>query len=258
MLNMARADFYRLFRSKGLYITEVVLIFIVLISIFNKTVGLILGNSGSLSTFQAANNGHYWNAVHATNAMTSMTSLLIYIILPLFIMTIGFEFSRKIYKNPLSSGMTRLNYFISKYCVFIVITILQFTFYYAAIFLIAGFKNGFGHIDGHFFTKLFETVGIQILEVSAIFSIAVLALYLTFSTIASVITTIIFPVCISVLGAVFEKQHWLQNLNFQNRIDSAYYTNYSTAHLHTMLTYSFGFIFVCLLLAYLTFRKRDL
>ncbi|GAX07889.1 ABC-2 family transporter protein [Secundilactobacillus silagincola] len=258
MLNMARADTYRLFRSKGFYITQILMIIVATISILTSTIGIIGGGSDALSNFQAANQRVVWTGVQCVKAMSSETSALIYFILPLFIMTIGFEFSRQIYKNPLSSGMTRLNYFISKYVIFLLISACQVIFYYLFIFLAGGFKNGFGKITGHFLVKLLQTSSIQLLELSAIFAISTLVMYLFFSTITAVVTTILFPLIITVLVQIFTKQHWLKYFSFQNNVDSAYFTHCTSGQMSQLLLAGFGTIIVCLVLAFLSFRKRDL
>lgn len=258
MLNMARADFYRLWHSKGFYITQIALILLILISILTNSVGVIAGGDENLYAFQAAQNKLTWTAVRSIQVMSSMTSALIYFLLPLFIMTIGFEFSRKIYKNPLSSGMSRLNYFISKYCVFILITFCQFIFMYVTIFLAAGFKNGFGHPSSHMFGKMSATIGMQFLMMVTIFSISVLIMYLTFSTITAVIVTIIFPIIMTILVQLFPKQHWLIYFNFQNKIDAAYITHFSgQVFTHTLET-AFATILICLVISFITFNHKDL
>lgn len=258
MLNMARADMYRLFHSKGFYITQILMIIVATISILTSTLGTIGGDSDGFDNFQTASQKVMWTGVQSVKAMSSETSFLIYFILPLFIMTIGFEFSRKVYKNPLSSGMTRLNYFISKYVVFLLISACQFIFYYLFIFLAGGVKNGFGKITGHFLVKLLQTSSIQLLEMSAIFAISTLVMYLFFSTITAVVTTIILPMIITILAVIVTKQHWLGYFNFQSNIDSAYFTHYTSGQMSQLLVTGFGTIIVCLVLAFLSFRKRDL
>lgn len=258
MLNMARADMYRLFHSKGFYITQILMIIVATISILTSTLGEVGADSDGFNQFQSASQKVDWTGVQSVKAMTSETSFLIYFILPLFIMTIGFEFSRKIYKNPLSSGMTRLNYFVSKYVVFLLISACQLIFYYVFIFLVGGLKNGFGKITGHFLIKFFQTASVQLLELSAIFAIATLVMYLFFSTIAAVVTTIILPLIVSILVLIFTSHDWLRYFSFQGNIDSAYFTHYTSGEMSQLLLAGFSTIIVCLVLAFLSFRKRDL
>ncbi|ANK62359.1 hypothetical protein AYR56_11065 [Loigolactobacillus backii] len=224
MFNMIRGDFYRLKHSKGFYITEFILIALVLSSVLTGTLGTIGARSDSIEEFQQA--GGAWNAVKATKLMTSMCSFLIYLILPLFIMTTGFEFSRRSYKNPLSSGMTRLNYYLSKYSVFIVIVLLQVILYYGTVYVVTGIKNGFGIFTLNFGIKMAQAILLQLLLLLAIFSVSILVLFITFSTISAVVTTIIFPLLVNILHMIFIKVAWLKYFDFQGTIDSAYFTHF--------------------------------
>lgn len=257
MLNMMRADAYRLFHSKGFYITQIFMILVATINILTASLFMIGGNDG-LSTFQDANQKLTWTGVQCVKAMTSEASMLIYFLLPLFIMTIGFEFSRQIYKNPVSSGMSRLNYFVSKYLVFVIVAFSQFVFYYFFVFIAGGIKNGFGHASGTFVSKFAGTIGIQFVEINAIFAITVLVMYLFFSTITAVVTTIILPMILTVVIDILYKHEWLHKFSFQNNIDNAYFATYSNSALFQLILAGLGTIAVCTILAYLTFRKRDL
>ena len=259
MLNMVRADAYRLFHSKGFYITQILLVAIVVFSISLEGVATILGGNDALSNFQNTNTKFAWNAVQSVKLMSSMASVLIYFLLPLFVMTIGFEFSRKIYKNPLSSGMSRFNYFCSKYGVFLLIELCQFIFFYLAIFITAGLKNGVGHVTARFIGKMLATIGIQFMAINAILAIGLLLMYVFFSTITAVLSTIIFPMIVTLAVELFPKSHWLKYFSFQSVIDSAYFTNYSTGgDIMKLLAASFGVILICLASAFLVFKRRDL
>lgn len=240
MFNMIRGDFYRLKHSKGFYITEFILIILIILVTANGALGSIGARSDALESFQNfQKNGDVWTAVNATKLMTSMASALIYLILPLFIMTSGFEFSRHSYKNLLSSGMTRLNYFFSKYAVFVVLMLLQFILYYGSVYVFTGFKNGFGVFTVHYAVRLGQTILFQLLLMIAAFSVAILALYVTFSTIAAVVTAIIFPLFISIIRMIFNKVDWLKYFDFQGTIDSAYFTHLSS---HNLGLYIHSFI----------------
>lgn len=257
MLNMIRADTYRLLRSKGFYITQILMVIVAMISISTSSVGMILGND-SVRQFQTVGNQLIWTGSTSVRIMSSMASVLIYFLLPLFIMTIGFEFSRKTYKNPLSSGMTRLNFFVSKYVVFLFLTVCQIIFFYGFVFLGCSLKNGVGHITSHFIIKWLQTASLQFVELSAIFAVAVLIVYLFFSTLTAVVTTILFPMIMTLMFALFYKHKWVGNFNFQNNVDSAYFTHYTASGMTQLLIAAFGTILVCLVISYLTFRRRDL
>ncbi|MCT4398104.1 ABC transporter permease [Pediococcus ethanolidurans] len=256
MLNMIRGDAYRLRHSKGFYITEFFLIALVLIAALTETLGTIGVQTEALETFRDDNT--IWNAVKAVKLMTIMVSFLIYLILPLFIMTTGFEFSRQSYKNLLSSGMTRSNYFFSKYAVFIVIVFLQFVLYYAAVYLGVGLKNGFGTLTIKFGVKISQTILLQFLFMIAIFSISILVIFITFSTITAIVTTIVFPILIQIIRSIFTKIDWIKYFDFQSSIDGAYFTSMSAHELTMYLTVACSTIIILGLLSIFIFKRKNL
>ncbi|WP_412989665.1 hypothetical protein ACLJJ6_01290 [Pediococcus siamensis] len=256
MFNMIRGDLYRLEHSKGFYITETVLVVLVLTSILTGTLGSVGTHPQDLQNFQQAN--LVWTAGRATKLMTSMVSFLIYLILPLFIMTTGFEFSRLSYKNLLSSGMTRTNYFFSKYAVFLVIVCLQFILYYVTVFLGSGLKNGFGELTAKFGLKLAQTISLQLLLMLAIFAVSILILFWTFSTITAVVATILFPIVVSVIRVIFSKVDWLKYFDFQNTIDSAFFTHFSSHTMALSILTAGGTILIFGLLALSVFKQKNL
>lgn len=256
MFNMIRGDFYRLRHSKGFYITEFILIVLILVSISTGTLGSVGISSEGVNEFQQKD--VIWTAVLAMKLMTSMNSFLIYLILPLFIMTTGFEFSRQSYKNLLSSGMTRVNYFISKYAVFLLIVVLQFVLYYGITFNGASLKNGIGDWTARFGIKIAQTISFQLLLMVAIFAISIFVLFLTFSTIAAIVTTIIFPLIIEIIHAIFSKTDWLKYFDFQISIDSAYFTHLSTNTLAIYILTACGTIIILGLLSIFIFKRKNL
>lgn len=259
MWNMIRGDAYRLRHSKGFYITEVVLIIIVITSVFTGSLGGVGVQNQALENFQNAGMANpTWNAVRATELMTTMVSFLIYLILPLFIMTTGFEFSRQSYKNLLASGMTRTNYFFSKYAVFIVIVFLQFVLYYATVYLGTGLKNGFGTLTTKFSAKISQTILLQLLFMIALFSISILVLFITFSTITAVVTTIILPILIQIIRQILSKVTWVKYFDFQSMLNGAYFTTLSTHALTMYLAAAFGTIIILGSLSIYIFKQKNL
>lgn len=257
MFNMARADSYRLAHSKGFYVTEIVLIGLIIVNVATQSLSMVLG-SDRLRAFQSTVTHLDWTGAQSIKMMSSMASLLIYILLPIFSITIGFEFSRDIYKNPLSSGMTRLNYFISKYIIYLFLSLFQLILYYTLIYLTSGIQHGFGHTNGLFWTSMLRTFGVQYLNFTALFTLAMLVMYLSFSVLITVIFTIIFPIILSIFFQIFPHAHWINLFAFQQNIDSAYFSKYSGVHLTEMLGATFGTIVVSLIIAYIVFKKRDL
>ncbi len=259
MFNTLRADFYRLFRSRGFYITQIVLIFVVFLSVATEAVGTVGMQTEEISQLQATVVESTWTGVHALSAMSAMSSFVLYFCLPLLAMTIGFDLTRSTYKNLLTSGISRLNFFLSKYLVFVVASTCQLFFFYLITFLTASMKNGVGELETSFITNFLRTFSIQVLCLQAVFAIGILAMYLFHSNVSAVLTVIIFPLIISVLYMFFQEASFLQYISFQANMDIAWVEAIGPENYWLRVAVScILFILTSLTISYQVFRRKNL
>lgn len=258
MFNMINGDFYRLKHSRGFYLTESILVIFVLATVLTGTLTSVSArpSSSAFFNFQMATNG--WGSSQAVKLMTSMCSVLVYLTLPLLVMTTGFEFSTGSYKNLLSSGMSRVNYFISKYTVFIAVVLLQYILYYGLIFFVAGFKYHFSPLTGTFVLKMGQTVLFQLLLTLGIFSVAILVMFLTFSITAAVITTLVWQFAVATLRMIFVHATWLKFFDFQGTLDTTYFIQLSPLDWGRYLLTAGGTIVLGGLLTLYIFKHKNL
>ncbi|GEN89719.1 ABC-2 transporter permease [Oceanobacillus sp. FSL W8-0428] len=258
MVNAVRADLYRLFHTKGFYITQFLLILFVVISVSAEATGNVGVNTLEEPTdMQSHLQVHDWDSYQTFIAFSSMASFLIYFCLPLLVMIAGYDFVHKSYKNQLTSGVSRLQYFGSKYLIFIVVTALQFLFYYTFAFLTAAVKNGIGTAPKDFWMNALQTIGIQFIAFQAIFIIGLCILVITFSNVSSVIIIIVIPLIINVLSAFFNIG-WLKYFDFQYGINFAWIRDLPDFSWLTFLGFSLGVIIVMNYIAYQAFRHKSL
>lgn len=141
MLNLIKADMYRLIRSKAFWIT-----FIVLISYL-----ILAGLTGSVGTIGVAtevNEREYLSLLDSGTGMQMLTSStgdnLFYFFLPILILLITSDFTNGAVKNVISKGVSRNRYYISK-LIFTTVICSLFVILYEVIPLIAGsLKYGYG------------------------------------------------------------------------------------------------------------------
>lgn len=258
MINTIRADFYRLFHSKGFFITQFLLIAVVVLSVSMEALGSVGLNVGDISSPQDSFALQQWTSATTLTAMSSMASFLLYFCLPLFVMTIGFDLSRQTYKNVLTSGISRGHFFLSKQVTFLVMSLMQLIFYYGSAFLTAWAKNGLGTFEADYLTNFIRMFGIQFLCLNAIFSIGMLLLYLTFSNVAAVLAVVVSPLLIAAGTLALSKYDWLTYFNFQSLIDSAWiHAVPEYFWLKTALTAA-GTVLICSVLSYEIFKKKEL
>lgn len=258
MINAIRADLYRLFHTKGFYITQFLLILFVVISVAAEATGNVGVNTSEGTTEMQSHLQFYnWDSYQTFIAFSSMASFLIYFCLPLLVMIAGYDLVHKSYKNQLTSGVSRLQYFGSKYLIFIVVTVLQFLFYYTSAFLTAAVKNGIGTAPQDFWMNALQTIGIQFIAFHAIFIVGLCILIITFSNVAGILSVILLPLIINILSAFFNIG-WLKYVDFQYGINYAWIRDLPDFSWLVFLCFSLGVIIVMSYIAYQAFRNKSL
>ncbi|MFR3287206.1 MAG: hypothetical protein ACLTQU_07885 [Enterococcus casseliflavus] len=97
MLNFIRADLYRLSKSKSFWITEgIILLLVILAVVSNGDVGVTLGDSTQTTGSLAEMTGFL-------AIQTSLSSMLLYYSLPLVMQVLGSEYTKGTMKNTLPS-----------------------------------------------------------------------------------------------------------------------------------------------------------
>ncbi|MGM0213837.1 ABC transporter permease [Enterococcus sp. AZ109] len=257
MVNTIRADFYRLFHSKGFYITQFVLITVVVLSVLTEGLATVGSNNEMLNSLQDQVKQAQWSGANTVVSMSTMASFLIYFCLPIFVMTIGYDLSRKTLKNLITSGVSRGKFFFSKYVVFLVMSLMQFVFYYGSTFISASLKSGVGTFGSDYFENLFRAILIQFISVQGIFAFGLLVLFLTFSNISAVLTVVLLPVVISIVSIINNEVEVFRYLSFQGNIDAAW-LNVPDYYWVKVAVTCFVVIFICCTVSVATFRKRDI
>lgn len=259
MLNTIRADFYRLFHSKGFYFTLIALLLIVINTVLSQhSQGLMFFTVNGESVAISNDIGEMkWTGANTLIQMTSSISNLMYLCLPLFVITIGYDLTRKTYKNLLTAGVSRMNFFLSKYAVFMIMCAMQFVIYYGASFLVGSVRHGAGSFTGDMLVHFAKAVGIQFLCLQGIFVFAVIILNLMSSNVAAVIAVIVFPLILTMLAVLNKDIDWFQYLNFQSNMDLSWSTSvpadyWTKVVIAGLLTLGLGS--VC---SFSIFKKRD-
>lgn len=221
MISTIRADFYRLFRTKGFWISQLLLIAFIFASIAGQTVGQVGVNledtAGTASDAFAMD----WTGVISVNAMTSMMQLFVYFMLPLLVIIIGHDFTKETYKNILTVGVSRTKYFLSQYLSFAFMILLQVFYIYMVSFLTGMLFYGVG--EGFNTNQIREwlfTGMIQFITIMAIMTISCFVTYLTRSNVLSIIIAVAFPFIPVLLTLIFPNTEWLRFFDFQSIISN--------------------------------------
>ena len=193
MIHTIRADFYRLFRSKGFWITEFILFVLMLL-------GATIGATGHLMSVQPAppeTPTHGWNGIEALINASSNGSNLVFLCIVLACLVLGVDLIGKLYKNSLTVGVSRTEFFLAKSFVLASIALLQLIASLVIAFVPSTLLNGLGTIPDGFVTNLLLMIFLQFLCLLAWLSIVSFILYLTHSYLAVFIGYLISSIILS-------------------------------------------------------------
>ena len=193
MIHTIQADFYRLFRSKGFWITEFILFVLMLL-------GATIGATGHLMSVQTAppeTTTHGWDGVQALINTSSNGSNLVFLCIVLACLVLGVDLIGKLYKNSLTVGVSRTEFFLAKSFVLASIALLQLIASLVIAFVPSTLLNGLGTMPDGFIANLLLMIFLQFLCLLAWLSIISFILYLTHSYLAVFIGYLISSIILS-------------------------------------------------------------
>ncbi|MFM9294271.1 hypothetical protein ACIY19_03645 [Streptococcus sp. ST14] len=199
MIHTIQADFYRLFRSKGFWITEFILFVLLLMG---ATIGAT-GHLMSVNTTPPETPTHGWNGIEALINASSNGSNLVFLCIILTCLVLGVDLIGKLYKNSLTVGVSRTEFFLAKSFVLASIALLQLITSLVIAFIPATLLNGLGTMPDGFIANLLLTISLQFLCLLAWLSIVSFILYLTHSYLAVFIGYLISSIVLSMPMLVF-------------------------------------------------------
>ena len=199
MIHTIQADFYRLFRSKGFWITEFILFVLMLLG---ATIGAT-GHLMAVDTTPPETPTHGWDGVQALINTSSNGSNLVFLCIILACLVLGVDLIGKLYKNSLTVGVSRTEFFLAKGFVLASIAFLQLIVSLVIAFIPATILNGLGTMPNGFIGNLLVTISLQFLCLLAWLSIVSFILYLTHSYLAVFIGYLISSIVLSIPMLVF-------------------------------------------------------
>ena len=200
MIHTIQADFYRLFRSKGFWITEFILFALMLM-------GATIGATGHLMSVNTTPETEFptkgWDGIQALINASSNGSNLVFLCIVLTCLVLGVDLIGKLYKNSLTVGVSRTEYFLAKSFVLTSIALLQLIASLVIAFIPATLLNGIGTMPDGFATNLLLTISLQFLCLLAWLSIVSFILYVSHSYLAVFIGYLVSSILLSMPMLVF-------------------------------------------------------
>ena len=212
MIHTIQADFYRLFRSKGFWITEFILFALMLM-------GATIGATGHLMSVNTTPETEFptkgWDGVQALINASSQGSNLVFLCIILACLVLGVDLIGKLYKNNLTVGVSRTEFFLAKAFVLTCIALLQVIISLVIAFIPATILNGFGTMPDGFIGNLLITISLQFLCLLAWLSIVSFILYVSHSYLAVFIGYLVSSILLSMPMLLFPNIKILPYLSLQ-------------------------------------------
>lgn len=212
MIHTIQADFYRLFRSKGFWITEFILFALMLM-------GATIGSTGHLMSVNTTPETEFptkgWDGVQALINASSQGSNLVFLCIVLACLVLGVDLIGKLYKNNLTVGVSRTEFFLAKAFVLTCIALLQLIISLVIAFIPATILNGFGTMPDGFIGNLLITISLQFLCLLAWLSIVSFILYVSHSYLAVFIGYLVSSIILSMPMLIFPSIKILPYLSLQ-------------------------------------------
>jgi ABC-2 type transport system permease protein len=206
MINIIKADLYRIIRQKGLYITAICFITLVVLQVSTGSVGRI-GVSTDLLPAVDFNN---LTGINAAFASMSLVDNYLYFMLPLIIIVADVDFSSGAIKNVVASGCSRVEYYLSKLILAMVFCIILLLLNVIISLITATIINGFGgQIDKEVILRFIKIFLPQLYIFLSVTSVGVFLVFITKRTSAAISLYIAFcmlpTVIIFILSEISEK-----------------------------------------------------
>jgi len=192
MSNIIRADLYRIFRGKALYITFGALIaFIVLQAVAGTgTVGVNTGAISGETDAEIVSNAldeiaeiTRADGMTAPFIMAGVGGNLVYFLLPLIVCFAGTDFSSGAVKNVLSRGVSRTKYYFAKLIPVLVCAVIIQVLNLVLPTIVATIRHGFGgNFTMDWLISVLKVYGTQTLLMLAIACVGTFIVFLTKKT----------------------------------------------------------------------------
>ncbi len=261
MINLIKADIYRLIRSKGIYITMGFLVALCILQSF--------GMMESIGVSSASIEGLEEVEPVFTGRMTPFTMMksndnLLYILLPIIIFISSVDFSSGTAKNVLANGVSRTHYYLAKLILSLIFCTITVIFSILIPTVIVTLLNGFGgRFDFVFISEVFGIISVQLLLLLAVTSIGVFFVFLTRST--AKVNALYMAFCLLPMLLIFLLVTISES--FSNLLDyemvmnirlSAYVNSLAQTDVMRMIFVGILYIFLSTFVGLIVFKKCDI
>lgn len=201
MIRIMKADMYRIWRSKNIYITIALLLAVVMLTLFvfrEAATGLVFGiveYSETATLQQGFNDGEITSADAAMLALQNVSSMLLYFFIPMFAMVVLPGFSSGAVKNEISNNISRTKTYIARLLLSFLLCLMLLIANVALSILFMLPFDGLGYWGSGFALDIISSALLQSVVIFALVSVGV---FLCYVTRARVMVTTLFMAFITI------------------------------------------------------------
>ncbi len=252
MIKQIRADFYRLYHTVGMAIMILIIAGISFLVVNYQSLG------GVMVTTISNQSSTTWTTASLSRNLTLSGTLLPYLLLGLFVIILGYEFSYQTYKNTLVSGISRSAFIIGKYVTMLINIVAM-----VAVFFLAGLVTSVVKgrpLGGQWATILSRVVWNALLIaffISVIFSLGIVILMATTSQVISTVFIVVYPFLVSIISGLTNWQ-WLKYFDFFQIADKVSFGIIKVSQLPQYILASLGILIVSIVVSVMVLKRREL
>ena len=255
MLDFVKADLYQLFRSKIFWVTEIFLFLHAQTLVFFHTsndvdIPTMTGGDPKLPKIDTS----IWTGIETLTKSTSNSNSILFFTLVLALLILGGDLMNKRYKNSLSKGLSREQFFLSKNLTIALLSIINLVFYYGLAFVEASLLHGLGQLPAGFFFSLLLTLLAQLVVTMAVVQFVNLLIYWTHSPIPGMIGFVMFTAALTTPARLLPNNALLNFINLEFPLGRAADVTTSLLFIVFMLAQAVVFGWIGLQF----FKKQDL
>ena len=232
MMNIFRADLYRIVRGVGLYVTFGIVLLLHFMVIGLQSVGGV--NFGAVDELGIVIPEFGFDGLGSAELLYTRTDNLVFLLIPLILMASSHLFEHKTVKNALAWGASRTRLYLSKLVLALVLCAALLLFYISTGMLFATALHGFGGpVPDGYWLNLLQTLGAQFVLMSAFTCLGTFLMFMTKSpgavigaliAIALVPTTVITTLLMAGFDAIwlldFDLMFGINRLGFINQLET--------------------------------------
>lgn len=261
MANIIRADLYRIFRGKAIYITFGVLIAFL---VFEAIAGTGSIGIATEELLEDTTDITKTTGMTIPFMMASATTNLTYFILPLLICIAGTDFSCGAVRNTLSRGISRTMYYFAKLVPVLILTVIIQLLNLVVPIIVATVRNGFGgDFTVEWLVSVLKPYGIQVLLLLAFACVGIFIVFLTKRTAAInavfIAFTMVPQILFMIAAAISPKLEGLMNYDMNVNLSAlSNYSQLATEDITRAILLGVFYILVSTGFGILLFRKSDI